>query len=185
MRAVGVGAYMVALGLALGAASPASEVASTRRPTVRLEDGLMINSRAAYRFSVPPSWILDDGSTYDLAKIVHPESGAEFSVYYARGSGGTLGMHFMAMKFSLETPEMKWITLGKGFVTLGGSEAVGFRGTREKDGKKIKEIICLALRDGYMYIASATVDLDRYEARAAEIDSMYSSFAWGAPPKSP
>src|SRR5262245_32685925 len=104
-------AMVGALIVGTGSAFHAIEAASTRQPSVRLENGLLINSRAGYYSSVPEGWRLDDASTYELAKVVHPESGAEFSVYYLIASG-TPTMNYMTMMSLLQQPEMEWRTLG-------------------------------------------------------------------------
>jgi hypothetical protein len=90
-------------------------------------------------------------------------------------------MYYMSMLWALESPEHRWLSFGKGHVRLGGRDAMGFRGTREKEGKTIKELIWVALVGEYVYLLSSTVDLDKFDERAAEIDQIFSSFAWGTP----
>jgi hypothetical protein len=161
-----------------------SWAASTRRPPVRQESGVVINSRAEYYFSTPEGWLLDKASNYEDLKVVHPESGAEFLVNYSHARG-TPDMYYLSMVMLLESPDNHWLTFGKGPIKLGGRDAMGFVGTREKKGKKVKEFTWLALVGEYVYLLSATVDLDKVDARAREIDQMFTSFSWGAPPPPP
>jgi hypothetical protein len=153
---------------------------STRRPTVRVEKGVVINSRAAYSFSLPQGWVLQDDSTPDLVKILHPDSGATFSVSYDH-SPGNRTMVYQSFLWSYESSDNKWLSFGKGSVTLGGQPAMGIRGTREKDGKKVKELAWVALMGEYFYLVSSSATLDQFDARAPEIDLMFSSFSWGTP----
>jgi len=145
---------------------------------------MVINSRAGYYFATPQGWLLDKASDYQYLKVVHSDSAAVFDVSYDRARG-TPTMYYMSMVMTLESPDYHWLSFGEGAVTLGGREAKGFRGTREKDGRKVKELIWLALVDEYVYIVSSTVDLEKFEARAVEIDQMFSTFSWGAPPHAP
>ena len=145
---------------------------------------MVINSRAGYYFATPPGWLLDKASHDEDLKVVHAESGAVFDVHYERAQG-TRTMYYMSMTMSLESPDQHWLSVGQGAVTLGGREAMGFRGTREKDGRKVKDFIWLALVDEYVYFVSSTVDLEKFDARAAEIDQMFTSFSWGKPPHAP
>jgi hypothetical protein len=163
---------------------PQSVAASTRRPAVRQENGMVINSRAEYFFSTPEGWLLDKSSDYEDLKVVHAESGASFGVNYSRARG-TPDMYYLALVMSLESPDNHWLTFGKGPIKLGGREATGFVGTRQRSGKKVKEFTWVALSGEYVYLVSATVDVDKVDARARDIDQMFSSFSWGVPPQAP
>ena len=161
-----------------------SHAGSTHRPAVGLENGILINSRAGYYFTMPQGWVLDSSSDYEDVKVSHPDSGAVLTVNYDHARG-TPSMYYMSMLWSLESPDLHWLTFGKGQIMLGGREAMGFRGTREKDGKKIKELIWVALVGEYTYLLSATVDLAKFDERAPQIDQIFTSFSWGTPPRAP
>jgi hypothetical protein len=158
--------------------------ASPRRPPVRIEKGVVINSRAGYYFSLAPGWVLDNASDDENVKVLHPDSGATFDVRYERARGNAT-MYYTSLTWTLGSPDQHWLSFGKGMVTLGGREAMGVRGTREKDGTKVKELLWVALVDDYVYFLSSSVALDRFDARAPEIDLMFSSFKWGKPAESP
>jgi len=158
-----------------------SHAATTRSPAVRIENGTLVNSRAGYYFAMPAGWVLDSASDYEHVTVKHPESGAVFSVDYDHASG-TPSMYYTSMLWSLESPDNKWLSFGKGQVMLGGREAMGFRGTREKDGRKVKELIWVALDGEYVYLLLSRVDLAKFDERAPQIDQMFSSFSWGTPP---
>ncbi len=178
-------AAILATGMLAAGATTAVAQSPPRRPLIRLEkNGVMSNKSAGYYFTVPPGWVLDNSSKYENVKIVHKDSGAVFGVSYWQ-SPGTPGMNYEALRMSLESSEMHWLRLGKGSVTVGGRDAWGFRGTREKEGIKVKEFIWLAQVGESVYMLSATVDMDKFEARAAEIDEMFSTFSWGNPPAMP
>ena len=142
----------------------------------------MVNSRAGYYFSIPDGWVLDSDSDYEDVKVVHPESGTDFTITYDRARG-TPTMYYFALLFSLESPDNRWLTFGKGSVKLGGRDAWAFVGTREKEGRKVKQFIWSALVDGYAYLLSSEVDLVGIDQRAPEIDRIFSTFSWGNPPR--
>jgi len=58
-----------------------------------------------------------------------------------------------------------------------------FRGTQDKSGSKVKQILCVALVGDYVYYLASTVNLSEFEARQRDIDQMFSSFSWGPPAK--
>lgn len=160
------------------------EAASARRPSLHIENGTLINKGAGYYFAVPEGWLLDAASKSDRVKLVHSESGAQYHVGYWYRTG-TTGISYLALQMSLESPDMHWRSMGKGSMALGGRDAMCYRGSRVNEGRAVKEFHWLAEVDEYVYYLSATVDLDKFEARAEEIDRMYASFTWGVPPKAP
>jgi hypothetical protein len=161
-----------------------SHAESTRRPAVRVENGLMINNRAGYYFTMPEGWTLDSTSNFEDVKVIHPGSGTDFLVSYGRAHG-TPTTYYFALLFSLEPPNIPWLTFGKGTVKMDGRDAMGFVGTREKDGKTVKEFIWVVLSGEYVYHLGATIDLTNLDERAPEVNRIFSSFSWGTPPHAP
>jgi hypothetical protein len=73
MRGILVVASALTAVLTSGAPIADGHAASTRRAAVRLENGVLINSRAKYHFAMPQGWVLDGTSDWSSPDLTHTQ----------------------------------------------------------------------------------------------------------------
>jgi len=150
---------------------------------VRIEEGILINAKAGYYFTLPAGWAVKDSPDYQHLTVYLPGSTATVTLRYdlARKDGNPLALALV----SALGPESDFKPDNAGGLSrLGGQIAIELRGARTgKDGEKEK-VRCLATeRDEYTLTLTSTVSEAERQTIDAHIDQMVRTFTFGKPPK--
>jgi len=158
-------------------------LASTQRGPVRVDNGLVINTRVGYYFALPKGWELQADSDYRNLKVLHSESGSWLSVDYDRARGDP-NAYFMALVFSFKSPSSTSSGAEIKDIAVGGRPGKEARKVvKSKEGRVVDQRFAFILDGEYVYTITSSVPHDQVAERALDVDAMISSLGWGRPPR--
>lgn len=176
MRRKAIANALILVTLATAAPALAGDV------DVRIEDGLVINSKANYYFALPPEWALKHTSDWQHLTIFHSGSGATVTLLYelARSDGNPLSLALV----SALGPESDFEPDKMGAARLGGQLAMELWGARTgKDGTR-ERLRCLVTEvDKYTLSLTSVVADAAPQKVGGQIDRMIETLKFGKPPK--
>jgi len=152
-------------------------------PDVRIEDGVLTNSKANYYFTLPERWTVKDSPDAQHLTVYLPDSTASVTLLYdlARSDGNPISLALV----SALGPGSDFTPDNAGTPSrLGGQMAIELRGARTgRDGGK-ERVRCIATERG-KYTLTITSAVSEAESKAADsqIDQVIRSFAFGKPPR--
>jgi hypothetical protein len=158
-------------------------VAAPRPPTVRLENGFLVNSRVPYFFALPDGWVLKNAADYRAVEVQHAESGAVFNIAVERAQIDP-NMFYTALYMSLTSLAVPGTQITGGDASVGGRPAREVHGmVNKKDQGKVQFRAWLVADGEVMYRITSSVPEAAVEARGPDVTRMIGSFQWSRPPK--
>jgi len=173
--AIGLVAHLV-LGPALsGAIAGMDDRPSV--PTVRVEDGRVVNAGAPFSLALPEPWELKDGATAKDVTVTHPPSGSVCS-FLLKGAGEDLEVEVKALQVAAFTGG-RWSKVSSGWRTIGGRRAGELVALRTYEGKEtLREQSYAVIDRGQVYLIVCQVPVSRVSALEPDVERMLETFSW-------
>jgi hypothetical protein len=150
---------------------------------VRIEGGLLINSKANYYFVLPSEWAVKDTSDWQHLTVIHASTGATVTLRYDLAQSGGNPLSLALVSALGPGSDFKPDKTG-GAARLGGQLAIELSGARTgKDGAK-ERLRCLVTEVDKYTLSLTSVVADVAAQKVGEqIDQIIETLKFGKPPK--
>ena len=157
---------------------------AARRPApLRVEDGLLVNTRAQYYLAVPPGWTLDGKSDYRDVAMLHSASSSTFTISFKRAPNSDLRTEYQNVIAALKLLGVRSVRGGGEGLAIDGRPAMSITYTSPRAGTEISQWL---VRDGEVaFEIVASIPQPQGVALAPDIAQIMNSFKWGNRDKQP